>query len=322
MGSAVSKPNLTDFEQAIHSKEEKRRYRINALNQVVSAVGSKLERDDRLKGEGDRKYFLDLENFSDNEIAQAKNLIAKIDETIDGGFLAPTDHYYHKNLDFDTFTLRTLIKERKLQPFYKPISSTEMEKYRNNGIGLINHIKNLPPNNIPIESKKLKADNNCYSPIQEQIDKWESIENDLYFKALNSAESEYSDYLPNDRLLTLLHTDSILCSNCDRYFASNINRSWCCKKPICSGCLLNIQKLKPTDACISCPFCRKCNLTVYYEPFNNIRTSSFSSPKSKESNSLPSKFKILINNLKYGYKIETVEVSIFRPSIANNKILQ
>eukprot|EP00698_Gefionella_okellyi_P017351 TRINITY_DN5058_c0_g1_i1.p1 TRINITY_DN5058_c0_g1~~TRINITY_DN5058_c0_g1_i1.p1 ORF type:complete len:474 (-),score=106.17 TRINITY_DN5058_c0_g1_i1:156-1577(-) len=52
------------------------------------------------------------------------------------------------------------------------------------------------------------------------------------------------------------------CPICFLFYPGGLNRSNCCKKPICTECYLQIKK--PTSSHASCPFCNKSKYSVVY----------------------------------------------------------
>lgn len=240
-----------------------------------------------------------------------RDLVVRLHENVDGGYLAPYGTY-KSNLDFDTEVVRRLVVNRLLAPFYTPLNDFDPTWTTEE---LLVILSQLPLHSIEdaysdaeleeddVDNHKIHKSNNYYRR-QEQKRKLKHLmetakqaqkEEDaalLHQKMLLKQGGQVSSSLPSKDLLLRLYSDALECPICFLYYPSNLNISRCCLQPICTECFVQIKRLDPhpphDDALnqpngdslphtlisepAHCPYCAMANFGVIYDPLSDLRT--------------------------------------------------
>lgn len=242
-----------------------------------------------------------------------KNLVIRVKENVDGGFLAPYGTY-KLDLDFATDIVRDLIIARRLAPFYTPLQDFD-ERWTENELLIL--ISQTPlhavdsafsdeEEELDPEDHKIHRSLNYYKR-QEQKQKLREIIRDTKNEQRNS-DAEYlaarrgGSYSPDLNLKDLmikLYRSAVECPICFLYFPEPMNYSRCCRQPICTECFVQIKRLDPhpphddnnlpandgnlphtlISECASCPYCAMANFGVTYDPPRDVFVGMGSSTK-------------------------------------------
>lgn len=240
-----------------------------------------------------------------------RDLVVRLHENVDGGFLAPYGTY-KLNLDFDTDVVRRLVINRQLAPFYTPLNDFD-PSWTSKELLVIT--SQLPLHSLEdaysdgeleeddVDKHKIHKSSNFYRR-QEQKRKLK-----LLIEAAKEAQKEeealllqqkinvkeggpISASLPSQDLLLRLYSNALECPICFLYYPSNLNISRCCLQPICTECFVQIKRLDPhpphDDALnqpngdslphtlisepASCPYCAMTDFGVIYDLPNDLST--------------------------------------------------
>lgn len=240
-----------------------------------------------------------------------RDLVVRLHENVDGGYLAPYGTY-KSNLDFDTEVVRRLVINRQLAPFYTPLNDFDPTWTTEE---LLVILSQLPLHSIEdaysdaeleeddVDNHKIHKSNNYYRR-QEQKRKLKHLMETakqaqkeeetalLHQKMLLKQGGQVSSSLPSKDLLLRLYSDALECPICFLYYPSNLNISRCCLQPICTECFVQIKRLDPhpphDDALnqsngdslphtlisepAHCPYCAMADFGVIYDPLSDLRT--------------------------------------------------
>lgn len=248
--------------------------------------------------------------------AQAKHyndLVVRVKENVDGGFLAPYGTY-KLDLDFATGVVRDLIIARRLAPFYTPLqdfdeSWTEKELFiliSQTPLHAVDDAFADEEEELDPEDHKIHRSLNYYKR-QEQKLKLREIIKDMKSER-RSSDIEYltarkvAQHNPDLNLQDLiikLYKSAVECPICFLYFPEPMNYSRCCRQPICTECFVQIKRLDPhpphddnnlssndgalphtlISECASCPYCAMSNFGVTYEPPKDVHVGIGASTK-------------------------------------------
>lgn len=248
--------------------------------------------------------------------AQARHyndLVVRIKENVDGGFLAPYGTY-KLDLDFATDIVRDLIIARRLAPFYTPLqdfdeSWTEKELFILISQTPLHAVDNAFPDEdeeLDPEDHKIHRSLNYYKR-QEQKLKLREIVKDMKNERRNSdleyltarKNGTYNPDLNLQDLIIKLYKSAVECPICFLYFPEPLNYSRCCRQPICTECFVQIKRLDPhpphddnnlptnggslphtlISECASCPYCAMANFGVTYDPPRDVHVGLCASTK-------------------------------------------
>lgn len=269
-------------------------------NSSSSAVAKKSSRSDREK-------FKEL---------HAQGLVVKFDENVDGGYLAPYGTY-NLNLDYKISTVKELIIERKLAPFYTPLQDYEADWTDEQLLDAVAQLKlhALPHeaddedeelvydvdavNEASLSKKELKRhfSKKFNKELRLRRLKWQEQEEERYRRDRGTSRQ----YASSDLKLEL-YRDSVECPICFLYYPRWMNYSRCCNHPICSECFVQIKRLDPhfphdhdddegvekekidpnllISEPASCPYCATPNFGVIFQSPQLIRTGMGGIPPS------------------------------------------
>ncbi|ODV98044.1 hypothetical protein PACTADRAFT_47867 [Pachysolen tannophilus NRRL Y-2460] len=239
----------------------------------------------------------------------AWNLIVRYEETVDGGFLAPYGTY-NSNLYYKTDTVKTLIIDRKLAPFYTPLQDFESSWTDNELLVILDKLTlhSKPSENDDEEEEdmdihKFHRSSNAMRKLESKKNKqllkirafkWQEDAEIRYAKDKNIQKQGIKKFpfLPSKDLQLKLYRNATECPICFLYYPPYLNLSRCCVQPICTECFVQIKRLDPhpphdeegnvnendeknPEALISepakCPFCAMSDFGVTYMP-PNFRT--------------------------------------------------
>ncbi|KAH8547586.1 hypothetical protein BGW37DRAFT_228798 [Umbelopsis sp. PMI_123] len=202
----------------------------------------------------------------------------KYSDLVDLGSLLPCGLYPNATQDYDYRSIRKLIIDRRIAPFYKGQNDVpdieeqvpQQQPPATNGV-----VESLSvPVAVPQASSSTSTATTKKSP---DIGRPRSASS----SSVNSAGRPTGQSLAVDsakerqRALIermkarekILYNDAIECPICFLYYPSNINHSRCCDQPICTECFIQIKRPPETPATpASCPFCVEENFGVIYKP--------------------------------------------------------
>ncbi|CAG8707761.1 9396_t:CDS:2, partial [Funneliformis caledonium] len=203
----------------------------------------------------------------------------KGEETVDGGQLTPHG-VYKGTQDWDYRSVRKLIIERKLAPFYKGLPDYD-EGW--NDVTLTTH--NLPKNGEV--NQTVAFSNESISQGSGETKR---------SATLNTVGTTKGKEVPTSKSLEAqLYKGAVECPICFLYYPRNINYSRCCDQPICTECFVQIKRpesgtLSANNSPAVCPFCVQPNFGICYKPpsfIAGIGSESSSSTSSNTNNLIP-----------------------------------
>lgn len=251
---------------------------------------------------------------------QAKGLIVKFDENVDGGFLAPYG-IYNLNLDYNVDIVKSLIIKRKLAPFYTPLQDfndtwTDFELLKIvdsltlHSLDLSGGVDDEVDDDFEyfddedlsnLSKKELKRYQNrkFNKELKDKKIEWQLMEEERF---RNAKQNKDSNQLFSDDLKLLLYKNMIECPICFLYFPKWLNYSRCCVQPICTECFVQIKRLPPhfphdhedenaasgnnpdPNDLISeyamCPYCATPNFGITYQHPSGFKTGINGEPPS------------------------------------------
>lgn len=244
----------------------------------ATKAGSKTEEKFRAK----EKHFLDL--------------VVRIHENVDGGYLAPHG-IYKLNLDFNTDIVRGLVVARRLAPFYTPLQDFD-SSWTDDEIATIVRQTPLHALDSAFENDE-EVDDADDHKIHKSLNYFRRQEQKRRHEELVASMKEMqrrceNEYLTckemGDRdvsskdLVLRLYKDASECPICFLYYPRNLNYSRCCRQPICTECFVQIKRLDPhpphddpsedkkdelphtlISEYANCPYCAMPNFGVTYE---------------------------------------------------------
>ncbi|CCC69701.1 hypothetical protein NCAS_0D01200 [Naumovozyma castellii] len=202
---------------------------------------------------------------------RAKQLVVKYNENVDGGFLAPFGVYGFDKLDYDAKIVKTLIKERKLAPFYTPLqdfdeswtkeeiikivdglplhSSYEenLEEFDDVPVGNINrrNFDDLIDRTLSKKDQRRQRSQIFRARLYKKRILWQEKEDELFLEkklASRNPANEPDKFLPSDDLKYDLYKHGSECPICFLYLPGPMNYSVCCQQPICTECFVQIRR--------------------------------------------------------------------------------
>ncbi|KAI8055880.1 hypothetical protein BDF22DRAFT_741180 [Syncephalis plumigaleata] len=197
-------------------------------------------------------------------------------DSIDGGALLSNGIYSESAQDYDHRTVRKLMLERRIAPFYKGLA--DMEEIESAAI-----LANLCTDGVRIGSNKSNGHQHGHHSrltkkrslegFQRKRSGSLAIERVLFSMSPDHNEHDKPESDSNATTATArlsvsdLYRNAIECPICFLFYPRNINYSRCCHQPICTECFLQIKR-NSTDITspASCPFCVKPNFGVIYTP--------------------------------------------------------
>lgn len=252
----------------------------HASNGIFSGAKTSSKTEEKLKTK--EKQFLDL--------------VVRIHENVDGGYLAPHG-IYKLNLDFNTDIVRGLVVARRLAPFYTPLQDFD-PSWTDDEIATI--VRQMPlhalDNAFEDEEEADDADDHKIHKSQNYFRRQEVKRRHQELVAATKevqrqSENEYlmckeagDPDVPSKALLLRLYKDACECPICFLYFPRNSNHSRCCRQPICTECFVQIKRLDPhpphddpseekkdelphtlISDYANCPYCAMPNFGVTYD---------------------------------------------------------
>ncbi|SGZ47469.1 CIC11C00000002017 [Sungouiella intermedia] len=224
------------------------------------------------------------------------DLIVRIHENVDGGYLAPYG-IYKLNLDYNTEIVRGLVLSRRLAPFYTPLQDFD-ESWTDDEIATL--VRQMPLHALDSafddeEEEDDADDHKIHKSLnhfrrqelkrrhQELAAKMKEVQRQYENEYLQCKEASDPD-VPSKDLLLRLYRDASECPICFLYFPRNLNYSRCCRQPICTECFVQIKRLDPhpphddpseekkdelphtlISEYANCPYCAMSNFGVTYE---------------------------------------------------------
>lgn len=193
-----------------------------------------------------------------------RDLVVRLAENVDGGFLAPHGTY-QSNLDFDTDVVRRLVVQRQLAPFFTPLNDFDLSWTRDELFVLLSQ---LPLHSVEdaysedaleeddVDNHKIHKSNNYFRrqelkrKLKQLMDSARDMQKKeeaalLQQKILLKEGKPVSSALPSRDLLLRLYHNAVECPICFLYYPSNLNLSRCCLQPICTECFVQIKRLDP-----------------------------------------------------------------------------
>ncbi|QLG72392.1 hypothetical protein HG535_0D01000 [Zygotorulaspora mrakii] len=220
-----------------------------------------------------KKSTKEREQMKENH---AKELIARYDECVDGGFLAPYGCYGPDKLDFNAEIVKQLIIGRKLAPFYIPLQDFDESWTKEELIKIVDGLPlHEPFIENPEEFEDVPVGNIRKQNFEDLIDKslskreqrrlrskifkarlhrkriiWQEMENEVYLEQkLESKQKgpapKNNQWLMSDDLKYSLYKNGMECPICFLYFPKPLNYSRCCLQPICTECFVQIKRADP-----------------------------------------------------------------------------
>lgn len=254
-------------------------------------------------GHGDLRRLKNSEDRERQRERHYMNLIVRLTENIDGGYLAPYGTY-KLNLDYNTDIVKNLIIGRRLAPFYTPLLDFD-ESWLDDELYII--LNQIPLHSIDaayseeevddIDNHKIHKSTNYYrrqelkARLKALIEKVKELqkEEEARFETLKASAG--SPDVPSRDLLLRLYRNATECPICFLYYPNNFNITRCCRQPICTECFVQIKRLDPhpphDDPAINntselphtlisesanCPYCAVPDFGVTYEPPKDIQT--------------------------------------------------
>ncbi|KAG2177777.1 hypothetical protein INT43_003024 [Umbelopsis isabellina] len=163
-------------------------------------------------------------------------------QALDNGSLIPTGIYASAIHDYDYPTVRNLILQRRMAPFYRGQQDLN-----------------------PIDSNaSSEVDESIGSKIQEKPGSHQS----LIF--MHPKMLLWSKYRPHRKSFSPqqppVYKDAVECPICFLYYPPNINYARCCHQPICTECFVHIRAPESGLTAATCPFCVESNFGIEYHP--------------------------------------------------------
>ncbi|ORY93910.1 hypothetical protein BCR43DRAFT_526338 [Syncephalastrum racemosum] len=226
----------------------------------------------------------------------------KIEDLVDLGSVLPNNIYPTTQQDYDARSVRQLIVQRKLAPFYKGLpdapelvtepgaESTPMNNPSFNtttnaapgngsnsssnaaatGSGASASAANTSASSLPPHppAPKQSSSSSLSPPLPQHLRHTSPSATGSRSRSASNASDRQRAYVERMRQREkALYDDATECPICFLYYPANINHSRCCDQPICTECFLQIKRPPETPAePASCPFCMEANFGVVYEP--------------------------------------------------------
>ncbi|KAJ2961868.1 hypothetical protein NQZ79_g2867 [Umbelopsis isabellina] len=163
-------------------------------------------------------------------------------QDFDNGSLIPTGIYASSVHDYDYPTVRNLILQRRMAPFYR--GQQDLNSVNSNESSEVDE---------PIGSK-----------IQEKPGSHHSL---IFMHPKTLLWPKYRTHrkesLPQP---PPVYKDAVECPICFLYYPPNINYARCCHQPICTECFVHIRAPESGLTAATCPFCVEPNFGIEYCP--------------------------------------------------------
>ncbi|RKP23538.1 hypothetical protein SYNPS1DRAFT_24403 [Syncephalis pseudoplumigaleata] len=169
-------------------------------------------------------------------------------DSVDGGALLSNGIYAESAQDYDHRTVRKLMLERRLAPFYKGLA--DLDEIKSTAM-----LANLCTDGVRIGG--------AGAPSKLDLRR-QAMANNSH----GTGDRHRSQRDTDGRLSVAdLYRNAIECPICFLFYPRNINYSRCCHQPICTECFLQIKRSgSDITTPASCPFCVKPNFGVVYTP--------------------------------------------------------
>ncbi|KAH8552334.1 hypothetical protein BGW37DRAFT_519866 [Umbelopsis sp. PMI_123] len=167
----------------------------------------------------------------------------------DHGSLIPTGIYATSVQDYDYPSVRQLILQRRLAPFYEGQQDVE---YSSQPEALSTE------NAMPSQPTSI-SHSTSISHIATSISP----------RSILPTVSKYRPHRKNSLppQAASKYENAVECPICFLYYPANINYTRCCHQPICSECFVHIrQPTNPSMGTATCPFCVEPNFGIVYNP--------------------------------------------------------
>ncbi|KAI8067578.1 hypothetical protein BC940DRAFT_333592 [Gongronella butleri] len=159
----------------------------------------------------------------------------RIEDPLDMGPCQPQGLY--ETTDYDTKVVKRLLREGRLAPFYKGYQ----------------------------EERPFSAQQSQVDRVVGSLDAL--LERTSEHRLLATATRLLAARLPEHIQQAVLYKDTVECPICLLYYPTYINRTRCCRQPICTECFLQLKRKSdsPMDG-FPCPFCKQSHLGVIRTP--------------------------------------------------------
>lgn len=197
-----------------------------------------------------------------NSLKKPKNPLSP-DGTIDGGY-ARQARASRSIPEYDPRVVQKLILTKKLAPFYDGRPDP-------------------PPAPPP------SPNTTTTTQTSQMITSDTTINSSSSFSSRSLSKSEKKAFL-EQRRRALLQESTAECPICFLRFPPNINKTTCCKQPLCTNCFVNIRK-PPSGRVISCPFCNRRDFSIKYESPEDLAIKDLpvsAKKKKKKAKDIPS----------------------------------
>lgn len=198
-----------------------------------------------------------------NKEKHISDLIVRLDENVDGGYLAPYSNYKY-DLSYKTDIVRDLIVERKLAPFYTPLedyddswSDEQLLQYiKKQHLHYICTLEDLEDSEEDPDKHKIyqsansarRQENKLFKKkLRERAMEVQNEEDAKYMRDKRTQDSGIKTFasLPSDELLLKLYRGAKECPICFLFYPKNLNTTRCCAQPICTECFVQMKRLDP-----------------------------------------------------------------------------
>lgn len=145
--------------------------------------------------------------------------------------------------EYDVKLVKTLIRQRRLAPFYEGTIEEETAEEQDSG-----------------GTSSSESDSTSFSTSKKK----RSTKNKKKKIKLNKKNKDDPELLESSFFSEQLLLSGLLeCPICLLTFPKNTNYTECCKQPICTSCFVKIKR-PSSGRVISCPFCNHANFSVCY----------------------------------------------------------
>ncbi|CAO3681091.1 unnamed protein product [Rhizopus stolonifer] len=163
----------------------------------------------------------------------------RIEDLVDLGGVFPNGLYSTKEQEYDPRIIQSLIKDRRMAPFYKGLEDAPIP---------------VPETILTLPTPPSLSTMTCRPSLISKRSK------------STSAIETYKMEREKERERTL-YNNAVECPICFLYYPPHINYSRCCGQPICTECFIQIHRpIETPSVPSSCPFCTQENYGITYEP--------------------------------------------------------
>ncbi|KAJ2957020.1 hypothetical protein NQZ79_g7203 [Umbelopsis isabellina] len=198
----------------------------------------------------------------------------KFSDLVDLGSLLPCGIYPSAPQDYDYRSVRKLIIDRRIAPFYKGLNDVPEIEEEPPAVanGVVENLSVPPAMPKSSSSTSTAATKRTTTIGRPRSASSSSVNSSSHAVSQNLAvdSAKERQRLVIERMKArekVLYNDAVECPICFLYYPSNINQSRCCDQPICTECFIQIKRPAETPTTpASCPFCVEENFGVIYKP--------------------------------------------------------